>query len=258
MREHRPNSFPATVRILAVLGTLLLLGYGLAELAIGYTYIPVRRAGFLLLSGTATLMIAVGVLLLGAACLLVVADHYDRRDNEAHYVATRGFLAKAGLLLLLMAPVSEIVFALLRASTGIEVPDYRGFARDATWHSPELARHAPRLDDMVDLEFALVMLAISVSALLASLACNRWGGALVKRIGMAFSGFAMIGFAVLLGASVLSDFVAGSVTASGAREITAAAEPAKFNAAMLTGSLASGMLLLAGIAGIAVSFKRQE
>lgn len=260
MRRHRPNRFSAVVRILAIAGASLLLLYGLAELAIGVSYIPVKRAGLVLLSGTATLLIAMGVLLMCAACLLVVADHYDRRDNEPLYAFARKWLGLAGLGLLLLAPLSELVFALLHALAGIDVPDYRGFARDATWHNPALVRYAPWLESTFDGRFVAVVLIASILALAASLAFQRWGGALARRIGFALAGACMIGFAVLLSTMVLIHFISGSTLSGshrGGRQITAAAEPAKFNAALLTGSIASGVLLLAGIGSIGVSFMRE-
>lgn len=92
--RYLPNHIPARERLSHTFLALLLLSYGSYGVWANDLYIPGKRGGVHLHNASAQFMY--GAML--CACLVmlvVVVDHYDRRDNERHYRA----VAKGGSIL---------------------------------------------------------------------------------------------------------------------------------------------------------------
>jgi hypothetical protein len=80
-----PNRIPVGTRLTNVALSAILLGYGTYGLYINDILIPARRGGGTHLSGTSAWIMYVAFLCAIANLLAVVADHYDRRNNERNY-----------------------------------------------------------------------------------------------------------------------------------------------------------------------------
>ena len=151
-RRHVPNRFPAALRAMLLVFSVLALFYAVAELAIGYTYLPGKRGG-MLLSGVPTLCIAAGSLLLCLSALLVVVDHYDTRDNEGRYKRLRAQALKTGAVLIVIAPLIEIALIFVRVGSGAEPLSPAGFAADVTWHDGTMKPYAGKVAAITDSGF---------------------------------------------------------------------------------------------------------
>jgi hypothetical protein len=239
-RPHVPNQVPLAVRLqLAVLATGLLL-YLCAALAIGHTYLPGKRGG-LLLGGTGTLLVVLGVAALLMAALLKIVDHYDRRPNEATYAALCTWLLKAGLALLLGGPLVAVLLGIL----GIDpARDFQGLARDATWHSPGLREYAPRV--RIVLDQAVWIGAVSILALFAAMLFDKKAQASGRLFALA-GAVAALGFGLLMLGYALEDFLLGQVDVRRRPTIYAMQQPNVFNAVLLTRGLAGALLFGTGI-----------
>ena len=88
MAKYKPNVVSLNRRLALAICVVFLLIFALAELATGYTYVLGKRGGYLL-SGIPTLMIALSASALCAAAMSMIIDHYDKRENESSYAATR-------------------------------------------------------------------------------------------------------------------------------------------------------------------------
>lgn len=81
---YTPNHIPVVERIANICFSLLLLAYGGYGLWVNDLYIPGKRRGLHLHDVPAWVMYGAFI----CACLVmlsVVADHYDRRNNEIAY-----------------------------------------------------------------------------------------------------------------------------------------------------------------------------
>lgn len=249
--EYIPNRFSARARLLAVVFSTLALAYCLAELAVGYTYMPGKRGG-VLLSGVPTAMVATASLLFCIAAMLVVVDHYDTRENEAGYLRWRARATKTGIALGVMAPVMQIALIFVWTGTGKEPLPLRGFAAESTWHDPAMRVYA---DDVEAIGDSSVMIGLFFATL--TLACMAMLAEKFKVAAMrAINTFLLCLFGVMLGAmmvlSVAEDFLRGEVKV-GARSAvvyTAQEVPAAFNAVLLTKGIAGSFILLMSGAGL--------
>ena len=240
-QPYVPNSVPLSVRLqLAVLAAGLLL-YICAGLAVGHVYLPTKRGG-VLLGGSGTLVIVLGVAVLLMAVLLKIVDHYDRRPNEATYVALRAWLLKAAVVLLFAGPL----FAMLLGLLGIDpARGFQGLAHHVTWHSPVMREYAPRLRLLLDQSIwigAVSMLALCMGLLIGKLAPSR------RRLVVLFAAVALLGFGLLILGYTLEDFLLGEVEIRRRGTISATQKPNIFNAVLLTRGLAGALLFGAGVA----------
>lgn len=82
---RRPNRIPLGERVINILLSLFLLGYGSYGLSIDDLHIPGKRTEGLHLHGLAATSMFVAMCFAIANLLAVVIDHYDTRDNEVSY-----------------------------------------------------------------------------------------------------------------------------------------------------------------------------
>lgn len=81
-----PNKVPLLQRIAYACLAVALVGYGAIGVLVDALWIPGRRTSGLVLAGIPA-WLAFASLCVGAIGLLsVVIDHYDRRNNERHYL----------------------------------------------------------------------------------------------------------------------------------------------------------------------------
>lgn len=86
--RYTPNKIVRGERVIAVLGTMFLLGYGAWGLMTDGIYLPGargRRPHGMHLHGLSAWVMFGAFLCLAAVMLSAVVDHYDERDNEASY-----------------------------------------------------------------------------------------------------------------------------------------------------------------------------
>ena len=82
--HYVPNHIPAGVRLSLIALSLFLLAYGSYGVWTNDLYLPAKRGGIHLSDSSAWAMF--GAFACACLCMLVlVADHYDRRDNELNY-----------------------------------------------------------------------------------------------------------------------------------------------------------------------------
>ena len=243
-RKHVPNRFPAALRAMLLVFSVLALFYAVAELAIGYTYLPGKRGG-MLLSGVPTLCIAAGSLLLCLSALLVVVDHYDTRDNEERYKRLRAQALKTGAVLIVIAPLIEIALIFVRVGSGAEPLSPAGFAADVTWHDGTMKPYAGKVAAITDSGFFMGTLGVTfVIAVVAMIAEKRKIESMRRFNALAILGFcAMLAMVLIL--TTCEQFLGGEVRMHGSGTIyTAREHPAVFNAVLLTKGMAGLALLL--------------
>lgn len=82
--SYEPNHIPLRERVLNCVLSLILIVYGIIALRNDDLYIPARRGG-VHLHGLPMIIMLIAMACAVLAMLLVVVDHYDRRDNERSY-----------------------------------------------------------------------------------------------------------------------------------------------------------------------------
>ncbi len=122
--SFEPNSVPLLGRIICVIWIISAIFFCLAELAIGYTFTP----GGYLLSGFATILFVIGTYLLTLPALLMLIDHYDKRDNEADYRYFKKACLLTGLFFISIAPLSEFWMQLYPESVQSLLKNVHGFS----------------------------------------------------------------------------------------------------------------------------------
>lgn len=80
---YQPNQIPLKERILCCVLSPILIGYGIVGLINGKLYIPARRGGFTL-HGFPMILMIIAMTCASVAMVMVVIDHYDRRDDERY------------------------------------------------------------------------------------------------------------------------------------------------------------------------------
>lgn len=85
MLIHVPNSIPRRERIANVVFSVLLFAYGSHGVWANDLYIPGRRSRGVHLHDVPAWIMYGAMLCACLVMLSVVADHYDRRNNERHY-----------------------------------------------------------------------------------------------------------------------------------------------------------------------------
>jgi|SRR5215471_35782 len=119
MPKYTPNSIPVGTRVAHILLSALLLTYGTLAIYFDDLYLPAsgRRLHHhgIHFHGVPLWLTYAAMLCAVLSLLSVVADHYDKRDNEISY---RRFAAGCQLLgyILFLAGLSLEVFALHQAT----------------------------------------------------------------------------------------------------------------------------------------------
>ena len=86
MEEYSPNKIPKPTRIFNIIWAVLLLGLCCYAFIKGSLVYPgVRGSGPVELSGASLILFGIGLISGALNALLVVVDHYDKRDNESLY-----------------------------------------------------------------------------------------------------------------------------------------------------------------------------
>ena len=94
-KEYAPNHIPFKSRVLSIVFSTILLGYGLFAYRIDDLYLPGKRSGGMHLHGESMYIMLIAFAFAVANLLSVVVDHYDRRNNETNY---RKFARVSGIL----------------------------------------------------------------------------------------------------------------------------------------------------------------
>lgn len=245
MNRHRPNRIPLRTRVFLAVCALFLIVFVLAEVALGYTYLPGKRGG-LLLSGIPTLMLATAATALLAAALLTIVDHYDKRPNEATYRATKSACYKAALFLSIGAPLVEAAERLFHLAGYSPFPSFHGIASQYSMHSPQLRVYGQHLVPLLE-SLGPVIVLTSFLALGLGYAAEKIFAARAKGFLLIAAGFAVMCLSSLWVACTAKDFLLGEVTA-GSRStkhvVFADKEPAKFNAILITHLSLGGFMLI--------------
>lgn len=92
---HTPNQIPVAQRVGSSLGALGLAAYGAFGVWIDDLLIPGKRSS-LHLSGLPAWIMGLALLCAATHLASVVMDHYDRRDNEARYLAFQTWSRRLG------------------------------------------------------------------------------------------------------------------------------------------------------------------
>ena len=261
MKFHRPNHVPKRTRILLALTIIVILLYAAAHLVTGYVYIPSKRGG-ILLSGMSTLMIVVAQIFIALGCAAKIVDHYDTRPNEHKYQQFRHTSFKISLTLFLLAPLAQLVVALLYAS-GIHVPNFHGLANEFTFYSPSLKTY----DSILSLD-KTTLLPLGLSG--AFLLLIGWLTAKLKLDASMRAQMILIGLGLLLLSIIcmnifMHDFLIGQTELSRRSHhtlVSAISDPAKFNAVLLTKFSVFGLVftfsLLAVLGGLVGASNKQH
>lgn len=255
MKTYQPNSIPLQLRAMSAVLLLALLVYALSAVLTGYTYVPGKRGGFFL-SGIPTLMVVFAAICASVAATLTILDHYDRRPNEATYRAARRRALQLGLIAFVAAPFVQLLDALLLLGGLDLLPRFQGLAHQYTLHSPQLRAYLPTIAPVVA---ASVPIAVASFVLigLGWLLHARFA-ARTRRLVPVLLSLGLFGLAAVMLADTVEAFLAGEVQPGSRRQrapVTAEAEPAKFNAVLLT-RFALGGLLLVGSATLLVAAAR--
>jgi len=248
MNRHRPNYIPLKTRVFLAVCALFLIVFVLAELAFGYTYLPLRRGG-VLLSGIPSLMLAIAATALLSAALLTIIDHYDKRPNEARYVALKSACYKTAIILFIGAPLFELTENFLRQAGYNPFPSFHGIASNYSLHSPELKAYAQYLEPIFE-RLELIVGLGSFLALGMGYATDKFMGTQGKRLVFIIGGIGMICLSLFWLVVTIHNLMIGEVSAGShgsTQVIHAQNQPAKFNAILLTHFSLGGFMLLTSI-----------
>ena len=83
--EYCPNRIPLRTRVFVAFFAAILIAYGLHGLLTDDIFIPGRQSKGIHFQGLPALCLFSAMCLAASACIAVIVDHYDRRDNEAAY-----------------------------------------------------------------------------------------------------------------------------------------------------------------------------
>jgi hypothetical protein len=250
MKTHRPNSIPLQLRALSAVAVLGLLLYALAALLTGHAYVPGKRGG-LFLAGLPTLLLVFAALCASVAATLTLVDHYDRRPNEAAYRNARRNALRLALYAFLAAPFVQLLDALLLLAGLDLLPRFEGLAPHSTLHSPQLRGHLPRLAPLLAASVPLALASFGAIGL-GLLLHARWQSR-TRRAVLVLLSLGLLGLATVTLTHSFAALLRGEVQ-PGSRHrapVTAQAQPAKFNAVLLT-RFGVGGLLLVGSATVLV------
>jgi hypothetical protein len=100
--DYTPNHLHPLERFAALFWACGLIGFSFSGLSEGEVPIVGGRGSGIYVGGAAKWMMIAGNLMLAAAALVAVVDHYDRRNNERQYRQVFGALGVGGVLALVL------------------------------------------------------------------------------------------------------------------------------------------------------------
>ncbi len=100
---HSPNQFPLKKRVENAVLSLILFSYCTYGVLHGGIYMPAKRSNGSFVHGLPMWLIYGAMLSAVANMLLVVRDHYDKRDNEVEYQEWALFTKILGWMLFALA-----------------------------------------------------------------------------------------------------------------------------------------------------------
>ena len=104
MDERSPNKIPKSTRIFNTLWAAFLLGLCCYAFIKGSLVYPgVRGSGPVELSGVSLILFGIGLISGALNAVLVVVDHYDKRDNEFLYKQMAKVLNVIGVIAIVLA-----------------------------------------------------------------------------------------------------------------------------------------------------------
>ena len=110
MDEYSPNKIPKPTRIFNIIWAVFLLGLCFYALIKGNLVYPgVRGAGPVELSDVSLISFVVGLISGALNAVLVVIDHYDKRDNEFFYKKMANVLNVVGVVAIVLAFAYQFV-----------------------------------------------------------------------------------------------------------------------------------------------------
>jgi hypothetical protein len=107
--RYTPNHIPYKGRVLSIIFSTLLLGYGIVAFVIDDLYLPGRRSGGMHLHGNSLYIMLAAFACAAANLVSVVVDHYDRRNNETNYRRFARVTRILGWLLFGLAIILDIL-----------------------------------------------------------------------------------------------------------------------------------------------------
>ena len=84
-KPYNPNSIPAGERTVAIVFSVVLFAYGSYGVWVNDLYVPGKRSKGIHLHDVPAWIMYSAMICACLVMLTVVADHYDRRDNEINY-----------------------------------------------------------------------------------------------------------------------------------------------------------------------------
>jgi len=100
--NYIPNEISREDLTTNIVLSLILLGYGGYSLSIGQIWIPVKKI-VITLYGTPLLIMLASIVCAIILMLTLVADHYDKRDNEMTYYKVASSIRALGITLFVLA-----------------------------------------------------------------------------------------------------------------------------------------------------------
>lgn len=83
--NYTPNHIPANERILNLVFSILLAGYGAYGVFVNDLYIPGKRSKGIHLHDVPAWIMYAAIICACLVMLSVIVDHYDKRNNETNY-----------------------------------------------------------------------------------------------------------------------------------------------------------------------------
>ncbi|BBO27706.1 hypothetical protein AltI4_20940 [Alteromonas sp. I4] len=104
MEEYSPNKIPKPTRIFNIIWAAFLLGLCCYAFIKGsFVYPGVRGSEPVELSGASLILFGIGLISGALNAVLVVVDHYDKRDNEFLYKQIAKVLNVIGVVAIVLA-----------------------------------------------------------------------------------------------------------------------------------------------------------
>ncbi|WP_236044051.1 hypothetical protein [Vibrio paracholerae] len=84
-KPYKPNVIPKNIRILFLSIAAGLVLYGLFGINHGEIYLPSKRGHGVTFIGDSIFVLFGSFVVLAICCIIIVVDHYDKRNNEHLY-----------------------------------------------------------------------------------------------------------------------------------------------------------------------------
>lgn len=109
MKTHTPNHIPIKIRIINIVLSILLLGYGTYGVYINDIYIPGKSVRGIHISNVPMWILYAAMLCTALNLLSIVADHYDQRNNETNYRLFARVTQITGWVLFIVAILLDVI-----------------------------------------------------------------------------------------------------------------------------------------------------